>query len=357
MKEKKWHIIGLMSGTSLDGLDIVYTQICLSKNGYKFKIIYCETIPYTKNWENNLRNAFSASENEINKLHINYGIYLGEAVNVFIAKNNISVVDFIASHGHTIFHKPNEGYTLQIGDGQTISAITGLKVICDFRTQDVAFGGQGAPLVPIGDQLLFSDYKYCLNLGGFANISFQENDQRIAFDVCPVNIVMNHYAKLVGFPFDENGNLAKKGRIHANLLNELNAIPFYTAATPKSLGFEFIKETIFPIINKYQLKVEDVLRTFVAHIVFQIINCLDNNSTSSLLITGGGAFNSFLIEELKQASKNNIVIPNNKIINYKEALIFAFLGLLRSENKINCLSSVTGAKKDHSSGKIFINQV
>ena len=357
MIKKKWHIIGLMSGTSLDGLDIVYTEFREAECGYTFKLKYCETVPYSLEWENNLRNAFSASKNEIDALHINYGTYLGETVNTFISKNNISVIDFVASHGHTIFHKPNQGYTLQIGDGQTISTITGLKVICDFRTEDVALGGQGAPLVPIGDQLLFSEYKYCLNLGGFANISFQEVNNRIAFDICPVNIVMNHYAKLVGFPFDESGNLAKKGKLNTHLLNELNKIPFYAAATPKSLGFEFVKETIFPIIDNYQLKVEDVLRTFVSHIVFQIANCLDNKLESSLLITGGGAFNTFLINELKKATDNTIVIPNVDTINYKEALIFAFLGLLKSENQVNCLSSVTGALKDHSSGKIYTNVI
>jgi anhydro-N-acetylmuramic acid kinase len=357
MNNKIWHIIGLMSGTSLDGLDIVYTQIYKDRSGYKFRIIFCETIPYTAEWEHTLRNAFTASADEIVALNITYGRYLGEAVNTFISKNIITTIDFLASHGHTIFHKPNEGYTLQIGDGQTISSVTGLKIICDFRTQDVAFGGQGAPLVPIGDQLLFSQYKYCLNLGGFANISFQEKNKRIAFDICPVNIVLNHYSKMIGFNFDESGNIAKTGEIHQNLLDELNAISFYKAPTPKSLGFEFVKEIIFPIINNYQLEVEDVLRTFVAHIVFQIVNFLDNSSNSSLLITGGGAFNTFLIEELKNSTKNIIVIPDSDIINYKEALIFAFLGLLRNENKVNCLSSVTGAKKDHSSGEIFLKQV
>jgi anhydro-N-acetylmuramic acid kinase len=356
MIQENWHIIGLMSGTSLDGLDIVYTRISTYKNKYNFEIMYCETIPYSISWENNLRNAFHQKTALIEDLNLNYGTYLGNSVNKFIKRNTITKVDFIASHGHTIFHKPNEGYTLQIGDGQTISTITGLKVICDFRTQDVEYGGQGAPLVPIGDQLLFPNYKYCLNLGGFANISFEENNKRIAFDICPVNIVLNHYSKKLGLDFDRGGEISKTGIVHQNLLNELNTVPFYNAAIPKSLGFEFVKEIIFPIINKYQLNVQDILRTFVAHVVFQLANCLDNNSNSSLLITGGGAFNSFLIDELKNATYNTIVIPDANIINYKEALIFAFLGLLRSKNEVNCLSSVTGAKKDHSSGKIYAKQ-
>lgn len=357
MNAKSWKIIGLMSGTSLDGLDIVYVEISTNFEDYKYEIIFSETIPYSTIWENKLRNAFNSSETLLKDLNIEYGIYLGDCVNNFVAKYDILEVDFIASHGHTIFHKPNEGYTLQIGDGQTISNNTDLKVICDFRTQDVKFGGQGAPLVPIGDQLLFSSYKYCLNLGGFANISFEENNKRIAFDICPVNIVMNHYSKKIGFNFDESGNIAKRGIIHQNLLDELNSISFYSEAIPKSLGFEFVKEIIFPMIDKYQLKVEDILRTFVVHIVTQISICLDNSSKSSLLITGGGTFNSYLINELQKKTNCNIIIPDSNAINYKEALIFALLGLLRNENKVNCLSSVTGAKKDHSSGKIFTKQV
>lgn len=353
MIEKQCNIIGLMSGTSLDGVDIVYTQIFNNDEIYNFKIVQTETIPYSKLWEEKLRSAFTSSKESILKLHIEYGNYLGELVNEFVDKYTISDIDFIASHGHTIFHKPNEGYTLQIGDGQTISNTTGLKVICDFRTQDVELGGQGAPLVPIGDKLLFSEYTYCLNLGGFANISFEKNKERIAFDICPVNIVLNFYANQLGVKFDEGGSLAKKGKVDENLLNKLNNIAFYKDAKPKSLGLEFVKSSIFPLIDDAKITVEDILRTFVAHIVTQISLCLDNNIKSKILVTGGGTFNTFLMEELKRYSKNEIVIPDSEIINYKEALIFALLGLLRSENQANCLRSVTGALNDHSSGKIF----
>ncbi len=348
-----WNVIGLMSGTSLDGIDIIYTHISRLDDKYIFKIINAETIPYSNEWEGRLRNAFSASKSDIKKLNIEYGIYLGDCVNKFIKKNQIDIIDFIASHGHTVFHKPDEGYTLQIGDGQEIVNKTDLKVICNFRTQDVQLGGQGAPLVPIGDKLLFSKYDYCLNLGGFANISFQKNNERIAFDICPVNIVLNHYVKQLGFNFDEGGEIARTGKVDQPLLNELNNLSFYSAAVPKSLGFEFVKEVVFPIIDKRNLKVEDILRTFVAHVVIQITACLEHNKNSKVLVTGGGAFNKFLINELNNHSKNEIVIPSNEIVDYKEALIFALLGVLRSENQVNCLSSVTGAVKDHSSGKIY----
>ena len=352
-KIKSWWVLGLMSGTSLDGLDIVYTHIFRNDGAYDFEIIACETIPYSKEWEFKLKNAFFESSENIKKLNVDYGVYLGEKVNQFRAKYTVEKVDFVASHGHTIFHKPNEGYTLQIGDGQAISTITGLKVVCDFRTQDVQLGGQGAPLVPIGDKLLFSEYAYCLNLGGFANISNDVDGTRMAFDVCPVNIVMNHYAKLLGLNYDDGGSIAQSGIVHEPLLQKLDELEYYKKPIPKSLGFEFVNETIFPLIDSYEIKVADVLRTFVNHVVNQIGNCLNQQKNDKLLVTGGGVFNVFLIDELKKTVKNTIILPENNTINFKEALIFAFLGVLRVENQVNCLSSVTGAIKDHSSGEIF----
>ena len=218
MLNKSWNVIGLMSGTSLDGIDLVYVNIFRNNDVYNFNLINVETVGYSLEWEHKLRNAFNATKSAIYSLNIAYGNYLGVIVNNFIEKHDILDVDFIASHGHTIFHKPNEGYTLQIGDGQSICDTTGLKVICDFRTQDVKLGGQGAPLVPIGDELLFSTYDYCLNLGGFANISYKKNNERKAFDICPVNIVMNHYVKELGFDFDDGGEIASTGNINNNLL-------------------------------------------------------------------------------------------------------------------------------------------
>jgi anhydro-N-acetylmuramic acid kinase len=342
--------IGLMSGTSLDGLDVVYVKF--GKNTYHdFEIIACETYAYSEEWTRKLRNGIRFSKEELSLLNEEYGLLLGRYVNRFIQDNAISRIDFIASHGHTIFHKPHEGITLQIGDGQILANETQSKVVCDFRTQDVLLGGQGAPLVPIGDELLFSEYTACLNLGGFANISYKEDNNRIAFDICPVNIVLNHYSNKMGIEFDAEGSIAASGKINHRLLSDLNALKFYRLPKPKSLGFEWVLEFIFPLIDSYEIKNEDILRTFVEHIAIQISNVIKR--ISPVLITGGGVFNSFLINRVSYHAHNEIVIPDEKIINYKEALIFSLLGILKIAGKVNCLKSVTGAKKNHSSGVIF----
>ena len=341
-----------MSGTSLDGIDIVYVKINYSNN-YSFKLLKATTIPYSMAWKSALQGGFNLSGEALTKLNADYGILLGKTILNFISKNNIKALNFIASHGHTIFHNPTKNYTFQIGNGPFITAITGIKSICDFRVQDVALGGQGAPLVPIGDELFFGQYDYCLNLGGFTNISFQKNKKRLAFDICPVNIVLNYYVSQLNVEYDDKGTIASTGNIDKSLLDELNALPFYKDTKPKSLGYEFIVATIIPIINKYNLEINDILRTFVAHIAQQITQNIDSDSAKKMLITGGGTYNTFLIKSIQALTKTHLLIPNKNIINYKEALIFALLGFLKDEEKTNCLKSVTGASKNHSSGVIY----
>ena len=349
MKGKIWHGIGVMSGTSLDGVDLAYVQFEFDNN-WSFKILNAITFGYDSKWRNQLKNAFNYSKEELLKIDTDYGEFLADLINQFIKKNNIKKIDFIASHGHTIHHEPDKGYTLQIGNGDIIAKNTGVKTIYDFRSQDVALGGQGAPLVPIGDELLFSDNTYCLNLGGFANISFNNGKERIAYDICAVNTVLNFYTNKIGLNYDDNGKLASTGKINQPLLNKLNALPFYTLSSPKSLGIEYVNAILLPLINDFNLEINDVLRTFIEHIAIQITNSL--KADGSLLITGGGAFNGFLIERIKHHTTTTIKIPSKIIIDFKEALIFAFLGVLRLENKVNCLKSVTGASKNHSSGVI-----
>ena len=358
MIEKNWYVIGMMSGTSLDGVDLAYVKISRNK-GYHFEILKTKSINYSEILKNRLEEAFGYSGEKLTKLHADYGVFLGELARDFISQNSIENLDFIASHGHTIFHDPSQNYTLQIGSGAHLASGAGLKVICDFRTQDVALGGQGAPLVPIGDMLLFSDYDFCLNIGGFANISFDNNDERIAYDICPANIVLNHFTRPLGFEYDDKGKMASKGKINETLLTALNAIKFYEQGQPKSLGYEFIADVILPIFSNFDLTLEDTLRTFIEHIAIQISDNINEASANfdkeglQVLITGGGALNDFMIERIKIHTNAQIVIPSQEIIEFKEALLFAFLGVLKDQEEVNCLKSVTGASKDHSSGVIY----
>lgn len=352
---EKYHVLGVMSGTSLDGIDIADIQFSYD-NTWNFELGQCETIPYSKKWEQILSNAYLKTKEELHILNGEYTDYLANCINTFIKKNKIVQLDAVCSHGHTILHEPENNYTLQIGNLPKIADLIKQNVVCDFRVQDVQLGGQGAPLVPIGDNLLFANYDFCLNLGGFANISFQHHNQRVAFDNCPVNTVLNHFAKQLGKPFDYNGNFARKGNLNNALLNELNACDYYKKEPPKSLGIEWVEHKIIPLINKYAIATEDILHTFSIHIATVIANDINaNNKTNSsrILISGGGAYNSFIIEALKQRTKIKIEVAQPKVLEFKEALIFGLLGILKLNNQINVLSSVTGSVKDHSSGNVF----
>ncbi|QLL59304.1 MULTISPECIES: anhydro-N-acetylmuramic acid kinase [Empedobacter] len=342
--------IGLMSGTSLDGLDICYVRF---DDNQLFEILHAETIDYSSDWRTKLTEAFQYSAMDLCQLDVEFGYFLGEQVKEFIHKNKIRKVDFVASHGQTIFHQPQKSFTLQIGNGLAIASRCQQKVVCDFRTQDVILGGQGAPLVPIGDELLFSNYDACLNLGGFSNISMNRNGKRIAFDICPINIVLNHYAKQLGFDFDKNGERAEQGHINIALVEELNLLNFYHQPFPKSLGFEWVMNEFLTIVDKYDISIEDKLRSCVEHFVIQIKNTFALYDINNVLITGGGVRNTFFINRLGELSTVEIIIPTDNLIDFKEALIFAFLGYRRVYNEINCLASVTGASKDHSSGIIY----
>jgi|TARA_B110000908_G_scaffold65039_1_gene78998 anhydro-N-acetylmuramic acid kinase len=342
--------IGLMSGTSLDGLDLVYVKFNID-DYQDFEIIHTDTIPYSEKWKTILQKSIDFSASELTTLDLEYGQLLAERVSEFIEKYAITKIDFIASHGHTVLHQPEKEITLQIGNGQVLANKTKHKVVCDFRTQDVVLGGQGAPLVPIGDALLFSEYDYCINLGGFSNVSYQKNEERIAFDICPVNIVMNFYVSQLGFDYDEDGALASKGGINELLLDKLNDLSFYKKKHPKSLGLEWVQQEVFPLIDEMEAEVPNILRTFVEHVAFQISNIVEQNAV--ILFTGGGVFNSFLMSRIAILSSGKTLKATNEMINYKEALVFAFLGLLKIKNEINCLKSVTGASKNHSSGVVF----
>lgn len=343
-----------MSGTSLDGLDITYCSFEFIDNNWSFKINSAATISFPDQLLENLTKSTKLSGLDLMKVNNELGNFIGNSVSDFIASNNIDIseINCIASHGHTIFHQPEINLTTQIGNGANISAITKLPVVSDFRSTDVALGGQGAPLVPIGDKNLFSEYDYCINLGGIANISYEKNDSRIAFDICPINIVMNKLSKELGKPYDKNGDLAKSGKVNFVLLEKLNKLDYYKKNPPKSLGIEQIEETVFPLIDSLQISSEDKLRTFVEHISIQISKTI-KSTNKKVLLTGGGTFNSFLAKRIKAKTNNEIIIPSIQIIDFKEALIFAFLGVLRLRKESNCLQSVTGATQNNIGGCIY----
>jgi anhydro-N-acetylmuramic acid kinase len=358
---QKYTGIGLMSGTSLDGLDIIFCEFDWKGiNSVDYDILNAENIPFPDDLFLRLRDCIYADSLNLKMLDNEFGKWMGEVCISFINKNNISP-DFIASHGHTVFHQPEKGMTYQIGNGNILHSLTGIPVIYDFRTLDVALGGQGAPLVPIGDSLLFNEYQVCINLGGFANISFEENRTRKAYDIGAINIVLNPLAQKLGKPYDPQGGIARSGKKIDPLLEKLNSLPFYNMPYPKSLGKEWVDENITPILESGQENVEDLLRTYSEHIAQKIASDINKiksvsltGSACNVLITGGGAYNTFIIELIKQylAPDIEIKIPDKQIIDYKEALIFSFMGLMRLKGVNNCLSSVTGAERDSCSGII-----
>lgn len=353
MFKEHYNVIGVMSGTSLDGVDLAHIQFEINDTKWSYEIFECETISYTNEMISKLKSGINFSKNELSDLNLEYTKLLGTIISDFITKNNISNMDAVCSHGHTILHQPQNGFTLQIGNLPEIAAFIQQKTVCDFRVQDVNLGGQGAPLVPIGDRILFSEYDFCLNLGGFSNISFEENKQRIAFDISPVNTVLNFYANTFGLEYDDKGEISASGNLNSELFEQLNQLEFYTKSFPKSLGFEFVKETILPILESYAIATEDKMRTFTEHIAFQIGQILKTKS-GKLLVSGGGVYNDFLIDRMKAHLPTiEIIIPDEKTIKFKEALIFALLGVLKLRNEINVLASVTGAKNDHCSGEIY----
>ncbi len=349
--KKIFDVIGLMSGSSLDGLDIAYCEIRQINSKWEADIFCAETVPYNQIWTELLRDAVNADGHALSLLNTSYGHWIGQTVNNFIRKNDIRP-KLIASHGHTVFHNPAEKMTLQIGCGAAIAAETGITTVSDFRSLNVALGGHGAPLVPVGDKLLFGAYNACVNIGGFANISREEGNKRIGYDICPANTLLNDYANKLGYPFDPSGTIARSGLFNVHLFQALEDLPFYSKTGPRSLSREWINSQILPILREFEGNHRDTLATLTRHVASQISANLPQSNSGRVLITGGGAKNTFLIELIKKQVPCEIVIPDEKIIDFKEALVFALLGVLRMEGINNCLAEVTGAKTDCCSGAI-----
>ena len=351
-------VLGLMSGTSLDGLDLAYCHIWKKLDRWKFEIKETRAISYDADMRSSLQNSIDLPADELLILHNTYGSWLGQQAREFIEEKDLEV-DIISSHGHTTHHQPEQGLTFQIGSGQHLANVSRHKVVCDFRSNDVSLGGEGAPLVPIGDLLFFGNYDFCLNLGGIANVSFEYEGKRIAYDIGLANMILNHITQKIGLSYDNNGMLASKGSINNTMLEQLNELSYYKLPFPKSTGYEWFVEKVLPVINAAEDTTENLLHTAVHHICEQVamqIKMYANKDQSTLFVTGGGALNQFMMELLqsKLAPAVSLVIPSKKLIEYKEALIFALMGILRVEQEINVLKTVTGASKDSSSGVIYL---
>lgn len=350
-----------MSGSSLDGLDIVYTHLEEVRGQWSFEIKNAACLLYSTEWANQLRSALKLNIADFLKLHTRYGHYLGEQVNAFIAEHGLDhKVDFIASHGHTTFHHPKEKTTFQLGDGAAIAAVTSLPVISDLRALDVALGGQGAPIVPVGDKLLFTGYDYLLNLGGIANLTVKNGEAISAFDVCPANQVLNALAQRVGKDFDEYGNLAASGSLLMDVLGDVNDQTYYKQTGPKSLSNEMAMELVFPSLMESGHSTEDMLYTMVQHIADQVAAAVAQNPVSTspakMLVTGGGAFNPFLVHKIQEAlgMNVNVIVPDENVIQFKEAVVMALIGALRWREENNVYSSVTGASRDSIGGALWM---
>lgn len=353
-QNKTYKVLGIMSGTSLDGIDLCLSEFKPIGKSWEHSILAAETYNYSPEWEFKLRSIESKSAADLIELDFAYGKLIGKYVNKFLSTKDQNA-DLIASHGHTIFHQIEKGFTYQLGNGAAICAETKMTCISDFRSLDVALGGQGAPLVPFGDEHLFPSFNACINLGGIANLSFKKDTNRLAFDICACNMVLNHFMnKYLQKTFDESGAFSQTGKLIPSLYNELNSFEYFRRKPPKSLGKEWVFENIIPLMENYSETLADTLFTFTKHCAHQISNILKfNNVTKNILFSGGGCRNKFLIELLKEEGLA-FKLPDEKTIDYKEALIFAFIGLYRYLGCENTLNSVTGASKNSSGGNIFI---
>ena len=354
MKNRQYNVLGIMSGTSCDGIDLAHCRFTFSQdNQWEFAINESETIPYDRRWQKRLSTAINLHQRDIESFNLSYTALLNKVILEFIDRTEITELDLICSHGHTVWHKPEQGLTFQIGNLSLIAQNMPCPVVCDFRIQDVALGGQGAPLVPIGDQLLFNDFDACINLGGFANISYSTKEgSMIAYDLCPFNIVLNYWAQKLGENFDKNGRFASSGVVHEALLSELNSLAYYTQKPPKSLGLEWVQSHIYPLYQKYKLRPQDWLATAGTHMVTQVHQGAKN--FDRILITGGGAYNGFILDRLTEVGPGKFTLPEPQLIDYKEALVFGLLGVLRYRDEVNTLASVTGASRNHSAGVIWM---
>jgi anhydro-N-acetylmuramic acid kinase len=364
----EYRAIGLMSGSSLDGLDIVFVVFNEAGGQWTYSIEAADCLPYSAAWTERLRNATELPARDYLALHSQYGAYLGKQVAGFVEAQGLQHrVQLVCSHGHTTFHEPAAGFTAQLGDGAALAAHSGINVVSDLRALDVALGGQGAPIVPMGEQLLFGSYPLLLNLGGIANISAALPGGYVAYDICPANRVLNMLAAEKNMDYDAGGALAAGGTLRDEALARLNGLPYYSLPYPKSLPNQFGTDEVYPILKKANLSTADALRTMVEHIVIQTTRNVGrlcrllpaSSEPRSMLVTGGGAFNDFLMHRLTESLRPLGVVPqvpDDQTVQYKEALIMALLGILRWREANTTLHTVTGAQRSSIGGAVWIGQ-
>lgn len=345
--------IGVMSGSSLDGLDLALCSFDRGTEPWGYFIEAATTVPFDQDWHDRLLRLPSSTAFDLSRTHRDFGVFIGTAVKGFMQAHGAA--DLIASHGHTVFHQPGpEGFTTQIGCGAQIAAITGTPAVVDFRTMDIALGGQGAPLVPMGERLLFRGYDAFINLGGIANISFHAGARTSGYDICTCNQALNALAAEAGKPYDDGGGIARSGDIDQQLLQRLNDLPFVRQPVPRSLGRELFEQDMLPLIHGSTVPLADRMRTCVEHMVQQVAQHLERNKAERAMVTGGGAHNAFFVERLRSSTQAEITLPDALTINFKEALVFALLGALRWHQRANTLSSVTGAVRDSIGGAVYL---
>ena len=372
-----YRVIGVMSGSSMDGLDMAYCVLSEVGGEWSCEIEAADSMSFSEDWKNKLLALTDFSAKELIQAHVDFGHYMGQRINAFIEKNALEhKVHYVASHGHTVFHEPTpvrgklqNGMTFQIGDGASIAAELELPVISDLRNMDVAFGGQGAPVVPIAEKLLWGGYDYFLNLGGIANISYHPNnddnhDVAWAYDVCPANRVLNSLLNTIDKEYDDKGALAASGTCDGILLQKLNELDYYNQPAPKSLANQFGLEKLLPLIQESGLELKHQVNTMVEHIAMQIGKaCLSEGPTDSdgknMLISGGGAHNDYLLQRIDHycgLKKVTIEKADVQTLEYKEAVAMALMGALRWREEENVLSSVTGAKKNSIGGALWMGR-
>lgn len=366
MPEKTYRVLGLLSGSSLDGADLAVCSFSVDPltptKLLSWNIHLARTIPYPQEWITRFKNLPGASARDLVLADTELGHYYGVLINQLLKEHSITV-DLISSHGHTIFHFPELKTTTQIGDGAAIVSETGIDTVTQLRSVDVAFAGEGAPLAPLGDRYLYPGYTYYLNLGGIANVTAYQDEKIIAFDICPCNQIFNALAETIGQDFDRDGAIAASGNLNHPLLARLQDDDYLIKPYPKSLDNTWSQEHQVKQAIQWDARLEDKMNTAVEFVALEIAKACrqltqpeSSTERPTLFCTGGGALNAHLISRIAfHCPEIELVLPSRKIIEFKEVSFIALAGLFRCLRVPNLYASVTGAPSDTINGALYSN--